>query len=70
VSPHKHRLADYLRPKTLVDVVARVFSGLPYFLVGITFGYWLRDEHTSLTVIGFVSWVNIAYSLKFLSGGP
>jgi PAT family beta-lactamase induction signal transducer AmpG len=34
--------------------------------VGNTFGYWLRDEHTSLTAIGFLSWVGIAYSLKFL----
>jgi len=41
-------------------------SGLPFFLVGNTFGYWLRDEHTSLTAIGFLSWVGIAYSLKFL----
>ncbi len=23
-------------------------SGLPFLLVGNTFGYWLRDEHTSL----------------------
>jgi len=41
-------------------------SGLPFYLVGNTFGYWLRDEHTSLTAIGFLSWVGIAYSLKFL----
>ena len=41
-------------------------SGLPFFLVGNTFGYWLRDEGTALTAIGFLSWVGIAYSLKFL----
>jgi len=41
-------------------------SGLPFLMVGNTFGYWLRDEHTSLTTIGFLSWVGIAYSLKFL----
>ena len=41
-------------------------SGLPFLLVGNTFGYWLRDEGTSLTAIGFMSWVGIAYSLKFL----
>jgi MFS transporter, PAT family, beta-lactamase induction signal transducer AmpG len=41
-------------------------SGLPFYLVGNTFGYWLRDEHTTLTAIGFLSWVGIAYSLKFL----
>jgi PAT family beta-lactamase induction signal transducer AmpG len=66
VSPQKHRIADYLRPKTLAMLLLGFSSGLPFFLVGNTFGYWLRDEHTSLTTIGFVSWVGIAYSLKFL----
>src|SRR5437879_8054845 len=65
-SPHKHRFADYLRPKTLVMLVLGFSSGLPFLLVGNTFGYWLRDEGTSLTAIGFLSWVGIAYSLKFL----
>src|SRR6266568_1801634 len=66
VSPHKHRIADYLRPKTLAMLLLGFSSGLPFLLVGNTFGYWLRDEHTSLTAIGFLSWVGIAYSLKFL----
>jgi PAT family beta-lactamase induction signal transducer AmpG len=66
VSPPKHRIADYLRPKTLAMLLLGFSSGLPFLLVGNTFGYWLRDEHTSLTAIGFLSWVGIAYSLKFL----
>jgi len=66
VSSHKHRIADYLRPKTLAMLLLGFSSGLPFLLVGNTFGYWLRDEHTSLTAIGFLSWVGIAYSLKFL----
>jgi PAT family beta-lactamase induction signal transducer AmpG len=66
VNPHKRRLADYLRPKTLTMLLLGFSSGLPFYLVGNTFGYWLRDEHTSLTAIGFLSWVGIAYSLKFL----
>ncbi len=41
-------------------------SGLPFLLVGNTFGYWLRDEGTSLAAIGFLSWVGLAYSLKFV----
>jgi PAT family beta-lactamase induction signal transducer AmpG len=65
-SPHKQRFADYLRPKTLAMLVLGFSSGLPFLLVGNTFGYWLRDEGTSLTAIGFLSWVGIAYSLKFL----
>jgi MFS transporter, PAT family, beta-lactamase induction signal transducer AmpG len=66
VSPQKHRLADYLRPKTLTMLLLGFSSGLPFYLVGNTFGYWLRDENTSLKAIGFLSWVGIAYSLKFL----
>src|SRR5246500_437487 len=66
VSPHKHRIADYLQPKTLAMLLLGFSSGLPFLLVGNTFGYWLRDEHTSLRAIGFLSWVGIAYSLKFL----
>jgi len=66
VSPQKHRIAEYLRPKTLAMLLLGFSSGLPFYLVGNTFGYWLRDEHTSLTAIGFLSWVGIAYSLKFL----
>jgi PAT family beta-lactamase induction signal transducer AmpG len=66
VIPQKHRIADYLRPKTLTMLLLGFSSGLPFYLVGNTFGFWLRDEHTSLTAIGFLSWVGIAYSLKFL----
>jgi PAT family beta-lactamase induction signal transducer AmpG len=66
VSLRKHRIADYLRPKTLTMLLLGFSSGLPFYLVGNTFGYWLRDEHTSLTWIGFSSWVGLAYSLKFL----
>ncbi|HET8825121.1 MAG TPA: MFS transporter [Terriglobales bacterium] len=66
MSSHKHRLADYLRPKTLAMLLLGFSSGLPFLLVANTFGYWLRDENTSLTAIGFLSWVGIAYSLKFL----
>src|SRR5689334_23628847 len=66
VSPHKHRITDYLRPKTLAMLLLGFSSGLPFLLVGNTFGYWLREEGTSLTAIGFLSWVGIAYSLKFL----
>ena len=66
MSSHKHRIAEYLRPKTLAMLLLGFSSGLPFLLVANTFGYWLRDEQTSLTAIGFLSWVGIAYSLKFL----
>jgi PAT family beta-lactamase induction signal transducer AmpG len=56
----------YLRPRVLVMLALGFSSGLPFLLTGNTFGYWLRDQGTSLTAIGFISWVGIAYSLKFL----
>src|SRR5438105_7242374 len=56
----------YARRHVLVMLALGLSSGLPFLLVGNTFGYWLRDEGTSLTAIGFLSWVGIAYSLKFL----
>src|SRR5215831_14567047 len=65
-NPHKHRFADYLRPKTLAMILLGLSSGLPFLLVGNTFGYWLRDEGTSLAAIGFISWVGTTYFLKFL----
>jgi PAT family beta-lactamase induction signal transducer AmpG len=62
----RHTFDAYLRPRTLVMLALGFSSGLPFLLVGNTFGYWLRDEGTTLTAIGFISWVGIAYSLKFL----
>jgi PAT family beta-lactamase induction signal transducer AmpG len=62
----RHPFAAYLRPRTLTMLVLGFSSGLPFLLVGNTFGYWLRDEGTTLTAIGIISWVGIAYSLQFL----
>ena len=63
-SRRRYRFRDYLAPKVLVMLALGFSSGLPFVLVGNTFGYWLRDEHTSLSAIGFLSWVGLAYSLK------
>ncbi|WP_414472320.1 AmpG family muropeptide MFS transporter [Microvirga sp. M2] len=41
-------------------------SGLPFLLVFSTLSTWLREAGISLTVIGLMSWVGLAYSLKFL----
>ncbi len=62
----RHPFEAYLRPRTLVMLALGFSSGLPFLLVGNTFGFWLRDEGTSLTAIGIISWVGIAYSLQFL----
>ena len=69
-SPKKRSAADVLRslrqPKVLVMLALGFASGLPFLLTGNTLGYWLRDEGTSLKAIGFISWVGLAYSFKYL----
>jgi PAT family beta-lactamase induction signal transducer AmpG len=54
------------RPKVAVMLALGFGSGLPFLLTGNTFGYWLREEGTSLKAIGFLSWVGLAYSVKYL----
>ncbi|SCY52872.1 AmpG family muropeptide MFS transporter [Microvirga guangxiensis] len=41
-------------------------SGLPFLLVFSTLSTWLREAGISLTLIGLMSWVGLAYSFKFL----
>jgi PAT family beta-lactamase induction signal transducer AmpG len=59
-------IASLRQPKVAVMLMLGFSSGLPFFLSGNTLGYWLRDAGTTLTAIGFLSWVGLAYSLKFL----
>jgi MFS transporter, PAT family, beta-lactamase induction signal transducer AmpG len=59
-------IAALRQPKVAVMLMLGFSSGLPFFLSGNTLGYWLREAGTTLSAIGFVSWVGLAYSLKFL----
>jgi PAT family beta-lactamase induction signal transducer AmpG len=59
-------IASLGQPKVAVMLMLGFSSGLPFFLTGNTLGYWLRDQGTTLQAIGFLSWVGLAYSLKFL----
>src|SRR5262245_8160731 len=59
-------IASLRQRKVAVMLALGFSSGLPFFLSGNTLGYWLRDEGTTLAAIGFLSWVGLAYSLKFL----
>lgn len=61
------RVARNLRqPKVLVMLLLGFSSGIPIYLVGNTLGYWMRENGIELSTIGFLSWVGLAYSLKFL----
>src|SRR5689334_23011699 len=59
-------LASLGQPKVAVMLALGFSSGLPFLLSGNTLGYWLREAGTTLQAIGFLSWVGLAYSLKFL----
>lgn len=59
-------LASLREPRVLVMLALGLSAGLPFLLTGNTLGAWLRDEGTELAAIGFISWVGLAYSLKFL----
>jgi MFS transporter, PAT family, beta-lactamase induction signal transducer AmpG len=57
-------LHELRQPKVAVMLALGFSSGLPFLLTANTFGYWLRDEGTSLIAIGFISWVGFAYAFK------
>jgi PAT family beta-lactamase induction signal transducer AmpG len=59
-------IASLRQPRVAVMLMLGFSSGLPFLLTGNTLGYWMRDEGTTLAAIGFLSWVGLAYSLKFL----
>lgn len=54
------------RPKVAVMLALGFASGLPFMLVGNTLGFWLREEGVALSAIGFLAWVGLAYSFKFV----
>src|ERR1700744_5241163 len=64
----RYSFREYLSPRVLPMLALGFSSGLPFLLVGNTFGFWLRDEGTTLKAIGFISWVGIAYSLQWVWG--
>lgn len=68
--PRRAGWRDVLRglsqPKVGIMLMLGFSSGLPFMLVGNTMGFWLREGGIELSAIGFLSWVGLAYSLKFL----
>lgn len=59
-------LQGLARPKVAVMLALGFASGLPFMLVGNTLGFWLREEGVALSAIGFLAWVGLAYSFKFV----
>lgn len=41
-------------------------SGLPFLLLGVTLGYWFREQGMSLGGVGLVSTISLLYVFKFI----
>lgn len=59
-------LASIREPRVLAMLALGFAAGLPFLLTGNTLGAWLRAEGTELAAIGFISWVGLAYTFKFI----
>ncbi|MGY4024785.1 AmpG family muropeptide MFS transporter [Aeromonas rivuli] len=62
----KESLRVYLEPRVLILFAMGFSSGLPLLLVFGTLSFWLREAGVSLTDIGYMSWVALAYGVKWL----
>ena len=56
----------YRQPRVLSMLFLGFSSGLPFYLVFQTLSAWLRQEGIERSTIGMLSWVGLAYSIKFL----
>jgi PAT family beta-lactamase induction signal transducer AmpG len=55
----------YKKPRVVAMLFLGFSAGLPILLVFGTLSAWLNSEGVDKTTIGFVSWVALAYGLKF-----
>jgi PAT family beta-lactamase induction signal transducer AmpG len=70
--PARRRFVDVVRalgrPKVGLMMALGFSSGLPFMLIGNTLGFWLAEDGVKLALIGFLSWITLTYSVKFLWG--
>lgn len=52
--------------RVLITLLLGFGSGLPFLLTGATLSLWLGEGDVTLSAIGFISWVGLAYSFKFV----
>jgi len=55
----------YLEPATLRMLLLGFSAGLPLLLVFGTLSFWLREAGIDRTTIGYLSWVGLAYGVKW-----
>lgn len=58
--------ATYTHPRVVTFLFLGFSAGLPFLLVFATLSAWLRQYGVSRTAIGFISWIGITYSFKFV----
>jgi len=58
--------ATYTHPRVVTFLFLGFSAGLPFLLVFSTLSAWMRQDGVSLAAIGFVSWIGITYSFKFV----
>ncbi|HET7334154.1 MAG TPA: MFS transporter [Rhizomicrobium sp.] len=56
----------YFRPRIALMLTLGFSSGLPFLLIFGTLSAWLREAGISRTEIGLMSYVGLAYTIKFL----
>ena len=71
-APRKRRIWDVVaalgRPRVALMLAMGISSGLPFMLIGNTLGAWLKPAGVGNAMIGFASWVGLAYIIKFVWG--
>ena len=68
--PSRRRWRDvlhvYLEPAALRMLLLGFSAGLPLLLVLGTLSFWLREAGVSRATIGYLSWIGLAYGLKWV----
>lgn len=59
-------LAVYTEAPVVVVLLLGFASGLPLALTGASLTFWVSEAKVDIAVVGFLAWVGIAYSWKFL----
>lgn len=62
----RETLATYSHPRVVALLFLGFSAGLPFLLVFSTLSAWLREFGVTRTAIGFISWIGITYSFKFV----
>jgi PAT family beta-lactamase induction signal transducer AmpG len=70
--PKRRSAVDVLRelgrPRVALMLALGLSSGMPFALIGNTLGFWLAGRKVGVAMIGFISAVGFAYTVKFVWG--